>query len=149
MRISTGTLDDVEELSVLFNEYRKFYGQAPDTENAIQFLRERIMNNESVIFLSRSADGVLTGFVQLYPIFSSTRMRRLWLLNDLFVATAFRGAGVSVALIEKAKTFSSETTSCGLLLETEKSNAIANGLYLKTGFTLDSNHNYYTWSDKG
>jgi ribosomal protein S18 acetylase RimI-like enzyme len=75
-------------------------------------------------------------------------MKRLWLLNDLFVAPAFRGRGISVALIEKAKTFSKETASCGLLLETAKSNLTANNHYVKTGFTVDNEHHYYFWNDR-
>jgi GNAT superfamily N-acetyltransferase len=147
MEISRGTLQDVTALSVLFDDYRKFYGKTADLENAERFLRERIKNNESVVFLSKSADNDLTGFVQLYPVFSSTRMTRLWLLNDLFVAPAFRGMGVSVALIEAAKVFSKHTASCGLLLETDKANVVANSLYLKTGFKIDHGHNYYVWNE--
>ena len=146
MMIVRSELQDVGELSILFDDYRIFYGKASDIENAGHFLRERIVNKESVIFLSRS-EGVLTGFIQLYPIFSSTRLNRLWLLNDLFVAPAFRGSGVSVALIEKAKTFSRETASCGLLLETAKTNFVANSLYVKTGFSVDNDHNYYFWNE--
>jgi GNAT superfamily N-acetyltransferase len=132
---------------VLFNDYRKFYGKSTDIEGCRYFLNDRIENDEAVVFLCRSSDGRLMGFVQLYPIFSSTRMKSLWLLNDLFVARAFRGIGVSVALIKFAKAFSKETGSCGLLLETDKTNLVANSLYRKTGFTLDNSHNYYTWSD--
>jgi len=83
--------------------------------------------------------------VQLYPIFSSTRMKKLWLLNDLYVETHFRGLGISVALIDAAKTFCKTTLSCGMILETTKSNDIGNNLYQNTGFELDSDHNYYSW----
>jgi len=145
MKILKGTLQDVEELSVLFDDYRKFYGKHADLESARQFLTDRIKNNESVVFISRSAQGVLVGFVQLYPIFSSTRLTRLWLLNDLFVAPPFRGLGISVALIDVAKIFAKETDSCGLILETDKSNHVANKLYTGTGFTIDKVHNYYSW----
>jgi GNAT superfamily N-acetyltransferase len=144
--ITKGTLRDVDVLSVLFDAYRQFYGKAADLDGAVQFLKARMVNNEAVIFLSRNAGGEATGFVQLYPIFSSTRMTRLWLLNDLFVSPEFRGAGISVALINQSKVFSKETTSCGLVLETEKSNMIGNNLYARTGFILDEHHNYYSWT---
>jgi GNAT superfamily N-acetyltransferase len=147
MAIEVGILSDVNEISVLFNEYRIFYGKPSDPEGAQQFLTDRIANQESVIFISRSPDGIITGFLQLYPIFSSTRMKRLWLLNDLYVKPDFRGTGTSVALMDSAKMFSKRTDSCGLVLETAKNNAFANKLYQRIGFVIDNDHNYYSWTE--
>lgn len=147
MTIVKATLQDVVELSVLFDAYRTFYGKPANVEGGRQFLHDRIRNNESVIFLSRSLEGTITGFVQLYPIFSSVRLSPIWLLNDLFVSREWRGSGISRALVETAKRFSRETGSCGLLLETDKSNLIANKLYVQTGFSIDRDHNYYFWSE--
>ncbi|RAW02261.1 GNAT family N-acetyltransferase [Pseudochryseolinea flava] len=147
MVITQGTLNDIAELCVLFNDYRVFYGKPGDLHGARRFLHERMRNHESIIFLARSNTGELTGFVQLYPIFSSTRMRRLWLLNDLFVVPAHRGTGTSVALMDAAKYFSRETESCGLVLETAKTNLVANRLYQRLGFEMDNDHNYYAWND--
>jgi GNAT superfamily N-acetyltransferase len=147
MQIERAISGDIDSLCVLFNDYRMFYEKNTDIEGAREFLRDRISNHESVIFLSRAEDGSITGFVQLYPIFSSTRMKRLWLLNDLFVVPAYRGTGTSVALIEAAKTFSREIPSCGLVLETARTNHVANKLYKRVGFTMDAEHNYYAWSE--
>jgi ribosomal protein S18 acetylase RimI-like enzyme len=147
MRIARATERDIDELCALFNDYRIFYGKPSDLEGAREFLKDRIHNQESVIFLSQAADGRVTGFVQLYPIFSSTRMKRLWLLNDLFVVPDYRRTGASVILINAAKTFSKETGSCGLVLETAKDNLVANKLYQRIGFTVDNDHNYYSWSE--
>jgi GNAT superfamily N-acetyltransferase len=88
----------------------------------------------------------VVGFIQLYPLFSSTRLRRLWLLNDLFVDPKYRGLKASVILIDRAKQLVKQTNAAGLVLETAKSNAIGNTLYLKTNFVLDEDHNYYRWS---
>jgi GNAT superfamily N-acetyltransferase len=72
-------------------------------------------------------------------------MKRFWLLNDLYVAPEQRGKGISVALIDAAKELCSISGSCGMMLETAKSNLIGNNLYPKTGFELDEAHNYYSW----
>ena len=72
-------------------------------------------------------------------------MKRLWLLNDLFVHPDFRGQGFSVQLIEAAKQLCIETNACQLTLETSKLNAIGNNLYPKAGFEIDSENNYYAW----
>lgn len=145
MIIRKATIGDIRQLAVLFDAYRVFYEKDSDTAKARAFLSDRIQQNESVIFVAENEENILTGFVQLYPLFSSSRMKRLWLLNDLFVAPEQRGRGISVALIDAAKELCRSTDSCGMMLETAKSNTIGNRLYPKTGFELDNAHNYYSW----
>jgi len=140
--------EDVLQLAVLFDEYRIFYEYATDIDSAIVFLKQRLENDESKIFVAESDNEKLVGFVQLYPLFSSTRMKRLWLLNDLFVQPEYRGQGISKALIEKAKELCVSTNACGLILETAKSNMVGNQLYPATGFLLDETHNYYSWNSQ-
>ncbi|UEG50358.1 GNAT family N-acetyltransferase [Ferruginibacter lapsinanis] len=144
-KIRQAIVADVNELSVLFDNYRIFYEKESDIDGAKQFLQQRIQNKESVIFIYFTEENKMAGFVQLYPLFSSTRMKKLWLLNDLFVQPNHRGQGVSIALIEEAKKLCLQTNACGLSLETAKTNSIGNKLYPKTGFSLDQDHNYYYW----
>lgn len=148
MKIRKIELNDIKNLSELFNDYRIFYEMESDLEGAKKFLLERIKNKESEIFVAENPENNLIGFVQMYPIFSSTRMKRLWLLNDLFVVENHRGLGVSVLLINKAKELCIETKSCGIVLETAKSNDVGNKLYPKAGFSIDLDHNYYSWNNK-
>ncbi|WP_428979912.1 GNAT family N-acetyltransferase [Elizabethkingia anophelis] len=101
-------------------------------------------NNESVIYIAE-ADGETIGFTQLYPLFSSTRMKKLWLLNDLYVEEEYRQKGISIALIDKAKELCRETGACQLSLETSKTNMVGNNLYPKTDFQLDTEANFYYW----
>lgn len=143
--IKTACINDLPGLVGLFDLYRIFYGKESDLGGAEIFLSERMEHKESVIFLAESEKNEPAGFIQLYPVFSSTRMKRLWLLNDLFVKENFRGQGVSVKLIERAKELCLQTNACGLMLETAKSNEIGNALYPKTGFQLDGEHNFYFW----
>lgn len=145
MTIRKGTINDLEELVVLFDDYRVFYKMTSDIESARTFLSNRILQNESEIFVAEF-ENKLVGFVQLYPLFSSTRMKKLWLLNDLFVNPNYRNKGISIALIEEAKKLCINTNACGMMLETAKSNIVGNNLYPKTGFELDKDHNYYEWS---
>ena len=72
---------------------------------------------ESVVLLAQR-DGVVVGFTQLYPIFSSVRTARTWLLNDLFVAEGARRFGVARALLDAAAAFAREQGAAGLMLET-------------------------------
>ena len=139
------TIEDLISLSLLFDSYRVFYKKPSDLEGAKFFLSERIKNAESVILVAENEQQTMIGFVQLYPLFSSTRMKRLWLLNDLFVQPESRGLGAAVVLIEAAKNLCRSTRSCGMILETAKDNTIGNKLYPRTGFALDEDHNYFEW----
>ena len=148
MKIRKSNISDIKQLSKMFDDYRVFYEKESDLQGSEIFLSERIQNKDSEIFVAENSQNILVGFVQLYPIFSSTRMKRLWLLNDLYVNKDNRGNGVSVLLIEEAKKLSSETNAYGLILDTAKSNIVGNQLYPKTGFSLDLDHNYYSWVNK-
>lgn len=145
MQISKAEINDLDELAELFEAYRIFYGKRAAPNESKKFLQDRMINNESVVFIATDETGKMLGFTQLYPIFSSTRLRRKWLLNDLFVHESYRGQGISKALIERAKQLCSETDASGLLLETAKTNTIGNRLYPATGFVLEDACHFYNW----
>ena len=107
-------------------------------------LRSRIEEKDSKIFVC-DFNNELSGFVQLYPIFSSTRVSKYWLLNDLYVDVKKRGKGYSKLLIEKSKELVVESKACGMMLETEKSNIIGNKLYPSSGFKKNELCNFYEW----
>ena len=137
---------DLEQLAKLFDGYRVFYKKNSDLNGAKNFLAERIENEDSKIYVCETNEGKLVGFVQLYPLFSSTRMQKLWLLNDLFVSPEFRGKKISIKLIDRAKKLVKESSACAMFLETGKSNLIGNNLYPKTGFKLNQDSNFYEWN---
>jgi GNAT superfamily N-acetyltransferase len=145
MKIRKAQNSDIDQLALLFDAYRVFYEKPSDINGAKKFLSDRITANESEIVVAENPENKLVGFVQLYPIFSSTRMKRLWLLNDLYVSENHRGQGISKLLMEHAQDFAKETQSAGLILETAKTNTIGNQLYPLMGFILDTEHNYYSW----
>lgn len=148
MKVFQASLEDLNGIVDLFDDYRQFYRQNSDKVAAAQFLSERITNGESHIYSCKNEEDEYMGFVQLYPLFSSVRMKRLWLLNDLFVAPQHRGKGISKMLINKAKELAAATNASGLLLETEKTNMIGNQLYPSTGFNKYDETYFYFWENK-
>jgi ribosomal protein S18 acetylase RimI-like enzyme len=140
-------IKDIDQLAELFDQYRIFYHKDSDISAAKKFLTERIENKDSEIFVAES-EGELVGFVQLYPLFSSTRMKRYWLLNDLYVNGNHRGKGFSKKLIEDSKELAKFTDAAGILLETGKSNDIGNQLYPSCGFEIYDEVNFYEWTNK-
>ena len=147
MKIETANIQDLEAVAKLFDAYRVWYRKESDLEGAKSFLAGRIQNKESKIFVAKTENGEAIGFTQCYPLFSSTRMKRMWLLNDLFVDPNFRGKGISKMLIGAAQDLARQTNAAGVLLETEKSNTIGNQLYPRTGFHLEEN-NFYFWTNE-
>jgi ribosomal protein S18 acetylase RimI-like enzyme len=136
--VREATLDDVERLAPLFDGYRQFYERPSDLELCRVFLAARLEHGESVVFLAEEA-GTVLGFVQLYPLFSSTAARpgRLWLLNDLFVVPDGRGRGVGRELMNRARRLAEDTSACGLELVTALTNRRAQSLYESLGYHLD------------
>jgi ribosomal protein S18 acetylase RimI-like enzyme len=145
--IRKATLNDLDKLAVLFDLYRQFYKQESNIIEAKQFLNERIIKNESVIYVAEEENNKLSAFVQLYPFFTSVGMKRSWLLNDLFVKVEFRNKGLAKKLIEQCKLLARETNANGLLLETSINNVEGNALYPSVGFKLERDTNFYFWED--
>ena len=135
-------LDDLDALAPLFDAYRRFYGQSTDLPGARTFLADRFKRGESVIFLA-VVDGAIVGFTQLYPSFSSVSMKRLWVLNDLFVTPDARKSGAGRALLERAERWAAETGAKGLTLSTQLTNLGAQRLYEACGWTKDDEFIHY------
>ncbi len=133
---------DLETLVPLFDGYRQFYGQVPDLDLARSFLHQRLASLDTVIFLAELA-GEAVGFTHLFPIFSSTRCQRLWLLNDLFVAPDARRHGTARALLRWAEDYARSTGACGLELATAHTNTPAQRLYESLGWRLDTTFRHY------
>jgi ribosomal protein S18 acetylase RimI-like enzyme len=144
--IKKAVFEEINQIAELFSLYRKFYGQQTDIIAETAFISERINNSESVIFAANIPDretNQAVGFVQLYPSFSSVSMKRVWILNDLFVKEEFRGMGIGKALLDQAILFSSETKSKGITLCTAFDNYPAQELYEKLNFKKNQNYIYY------
>ncbi|PYP42596.1 MAG: GNAT family N-acetyltransferase [Gemmatimonadetes bacterium] len=133
---------DVPRLVPLFDAYRQFYHQPSDPARAERFLRERLEAGESVIFLALEGDAA-AGFVQLYPSFWSVAACRSWILNDLYVASAFRGRGVGRALMDRARAHAEATGAGGMSLATGRTNASAQRLYESLGWRRDEEFFHY------
>lgn len=131
----------LDALAALFDAYRQFYGQPADLARAREWLRSRLRLGESVALLARR-DGQPAGFVQLYPMFSSVRTARTWILNDLFVDPAARRQGVAWALLEAAAGFARSDGAAGIALETAQDNAAARALYRAAGWREDATQWY-------
>lgn len=145
MKIVKASISELDEVSRLFDDYRVFYDQEPDIEGAKNFISERLDKNESVIYMALNDNNEGMGFVQLYPSFTSIGMKRIWILNDLYVDIIHRKNKVAEQLIEKCKELVRETNAAGFVLETQNENKPAQNLYFKSGFIKDDMHSNFFW----
>jgi ribosomal protein S18 acetylase RimI-like enzyme len=142
--IRQANVDDLDIVVPLFDAYRQFYQQQPDLELARAFLMERFQHNQSVIFLALDLDGSPLGFTQLYPSFSSTSAKRIFVLNDLFVVPEARRRKVGNLLLQAAAEFGRKVGAARLTLSTALDNTGAQALYKSTGWQRDNVFCTYT-----
>lgn len=142
--VRQATIHDVDLVVPLFDAYRQFYGKPADIELARRFLLERFQHHESVVLLAVDDEGHGAGFTQLYPLFSSVRATRTYLLNDLFVASHARRNGVAAALIHEAVDFARAAGAAGMSLTTAHTNEAAQRLYESLGWKRDQEFREYS-----
>jgi len=143
LHVDRADLGDLDAVHGLFMGYLAFYERSVDADAARTFLRERIKNEQSVIFVAW-LDGQAVGFTQLYPAFASLSLKRSWILNDLFVAESARGQGVATVLMAAAKQLAVETGACEVFLQTARTNKTAQALYEKLAYVRDDAFLVYT-----
>lgn len=137
MTVSSADASHLAPLAALFDGYRQFYRKPSDVDAARAFLADRFDADDSVIFVAEDG-GALVGFTQLYPLFSSVQMQRVWLLNDLYVSPSARRGGVGRALMEAARAFAADDGAAALQLATEWDNAAGRALYESLGYQRDT-----------
>lgn len=141
--ITHATLNDLDHVADLFEQYRLFYQKTADPIAARDFIKARLENQDSVIFLAQVNDQA-AGFIQLYPAFASTAMKKMWLLNDLFVNPAFRQQKIGSLLMAAAKQLAIDTQAHSLKLITAVDNHQAQALYQQLGYRKVTTFDQYT-----
>jgi GNAT superfamily N-acetyltransferase len=139
-RVITAGAAHVDLVVPLFAAYRQFYRLPPEEDGARAFLSQRVEKGEAVIFLAlaeNSPSATALGFTLLYPTFSSLSLKRLWILNDLYVVPEARKQGVAKALMEAARRLAVETGADSIALETAMDNHSARRLYEQLGYVRD------------
>jgi GNAT superfamily N-acetyltransferase len=142
MVLREANAEDVAMVVPLFDAYRMFYGAASDLLATQAFLEARQLRAESILIVALHEDTstgreIVTGFAQLYPCFSSISLRRVYILNDLFVLPAWRRAKVARQLVVYSAQRAAAYGAIRLELATQHTNAPARSLYDALGFTAD------------
>ena len=144
MRIVQATPEHLDLLTPLFVKYREFYDAMPYPETSRSFLEKRLTRKESVIYLAMADhEDKLMGFCQLYPSFSSLSLKRVWILNDIYVAEDARRQLVADNLIRTAKKMAKDTNAVRMRVSTSSDNEVAQKTYESIGFKEDTEFKNY------
>lgn len=145
IEVRLARVEDSTSVAALFDAYRQFYEAASDVDAARDFLSSRLGRDESVVFIALAATTVgerpgedLAGFAQLYRSFSSLSLGPILILNDLFVAPAWRRVGVARRLAVEVAAYAEGAGAIRLELATQRTNLPALALYRSLGFVSDN-----------
>ena len=142
MIVRRAVQEDLNQLAILFDEYRQFYDSSSDIQQSYHFLKQRFDNQQSVIFI-HVKDEVFTDFVLLYLEFSSFTFSTYYILDDVYVTPIYRRQGSAKQLIDTAILFAQQQNAIRISLETQKNNYQSHQLYEQMGFVKDSEFQTY------
>ena len=143
-KIIRAELGHTKELARLFNLYRIFYEQISDEELAFDFVKNRLVNNESTVFIAEEESGNFSGFVQLYASFCSVSATPILILYDLYVEQDYRSKGTGRQLMNAAREYAKSNDYDRLGLSTAKDNYIGKALYESLGYQRDDEFFHYS-----
>ena len=137
--IRKATLEDLDQLTSLFDKYVVFYKKPSNYQKHKAYLKERLENNEATVFLAFDDNNQeeAIGFTLIYITFSSLALNKILILNDLYVNSTVRKNGIGEKLILQTVALAKELGSNLIRLRTAKNNHVAQGLYHKMGFIRD------------
>ena len=146
LQIIQATIKNLDAIYPLFDKYRVFYKQTSNLDGSKAFIKERLEQKDSVIFLAIdniNGNSTYLGFTQLYPSFSSPAMQRRWILNDLYIDEPYRKQGIVKALMKKAEEFALETKAHSLMLAIAVDNEPAKTLYESLDWKKNESFDFY------
>lgn len=134
MTIKNCSEADVPTLSILFDEYRMFYGYESDIEESRKFLSRNLGHNVSSIFMLSDDVHGPCGIAQIYPAICSLEMKEYFYFSDLYIRQNARRNGYGRKLILHIIEFCKSKNAVRLSLDTASINHSAQSLYKSLGF---------------
>lgn len=133
----------IEEIGILFDLYRQFYKYESNLIESTNYIKDRINNNESTIFIAISDANEAIGFVQLYETFGSLDLGKIVILYDLYVKEDHRKNNIGRKLMIKSHEYAKKINAKRIQLSTAIDNYIGQSLYESLGYVKDDD--FYTY----
>ena len=133
----------IKEVGILFDLYRQFYKYESNLIESTNYIKDRINNNESTIFIAISDADEAIGFVQLYETFGSLDLGKIIILYDLYVKEDHRKNNIGRQLMIKSHEYAKKINAKRIQLSTATDNFIGQSLYESLGYVKDID--FYTY----
>ena len=134
---------NVEQVGKLFDLYRQFYKYDSNLITSTNYIKDRINNKESKIFIAINNDNEAIGFVQLYETFGSLDLGKIIILYDLYVEKVHRRNKVGRQLMLRSHEYAKKINAKRIQLSTATDNFIGQSLYESLGYVKDID--FYTY----
>ena len=133
----------IKNVGELFDLYRQFYKYESNLIQSTNYIKERIYNKESKIFIAINNREELVGFVQLYETFGSLDLGKIIILYDLYVEKDYRKNKVGRQLMIRSHEYAKKINAKRIQLSTATDNFIGQSLYESLGYVKDID--FYTY----
>ena len=141
--ITRATIEHYKDVGALFDLYRQFYKYKTNLKASTKYIKDRINQNESFIFICFYKKEP-AGFVQLYETFDSLNINKKLILYDIYVDKKYRKNGIGRKLMDKAKKLAKFKKIQNIELSTAKNNKKAQSLYESLDYKRDKEYyNYF------
>lgn len=142
--IKEATIDDLNQVVDIVMKYRQFYGvDKQSVEDVKSYMKSRLKNQQSKVFVAIGENNEVIGFIQLYPSYSTVSLKPQWILNDFYVDRKYRKQGYGTKLMDHVKLYFKDSVK-GFILVTGKDNMTAKSLYEKNGWKTGE-YDLYTY----
>ena len=133
----------IEQVGELFDLYSKFYKYESNLIESTNYIKDRIKNNESIIFIAINDANEAIGFVQLYETFGSLDLGKIIILYDLYVKEDHRKNNIGRQLMIRSHEYAKKINAKRIQLSTATDNFIGQSLYESLGYVKDID--FYTY----
>ena len=133
----------IKNVGELFDLYRQFYKYESNLIQSTNYIKERIYNKESKIFIAINNREEPVGFVQLYETFGSLDLGKIIILYDLYVEKDYRKNKVGRQLMIRSHEYAKKIKAKRVQLSTATDNFIGQSLYESLGYIKETD--FYTY----
>jgi GNAT superfamily N-acetyltransferase len=136
---------DRKVLTGLMYEYIvDFYKRPKPPLNKLKGLIQMLLEGKEGVQFVAEKDGRIVGFATLYFTYSSTRVSKIVIMNDLYVVEEMRGTSVAEKLFQACLAYKNENHYAAMVWETAQDNKRAQRFYEKMGGELGD---WFTYSN--
>ena len=134
---------NVDQVGKLFDLYRQFYKYDSNLITSTNYIKDRINNKESKIFIAINNNNEAIGFVQLYETFGSLDLGKIIILYDLYVEKDHRRKKIGRQLMLRSHEYAKKINAKRIQLSTATDNFSGQSLYESLGYVKDID--FYTY----